>query len=121
MKANSDNGCAYDDAIPKLELCQLSIGYNVDVSSAGGEQIGKMKVRAEITLMLKACLGFCRYIEQGEWDEANKCFKKAATFFGDAGDKENRKLMNSMAEERYTQSNRKKDAHWYRFLAVDEE
>lgn len=39
------------------------------------------------------------HIEKGEWDEANKCFKKAATFFGEAGDKENRKLMNSMAEE----------------------
>ena len=36
------------------------------------------------------------HIEKGEWEEANKCFKKAATFFGEAGDKENRKLMNSM-------------------------
>jgi hypothetical protein len=64
-----------------------------------------MKVRAETTLMLEECLEKCRYIEQGEWDEANKCFKKAATFFGDAGDKENRKLMNSMAEERFTPIN----------------
>ena len=36
------------------------------------------------------------HIEKGEWDEAGKCFKKAATFFGEAGHKENRKLMNSM-------------------------
>ena len=41
-----------------------------------------------------------RHIEKGEWDEATKCFKKAATFFGDAMDKENRKLMNSMVGER---------------------
>jgi hypothetical protein len=41
-----------------------------------------------------------RHIEKGEWDEATKCFKKAATFFGDAMDKENRKLMNSMVRDR---------------------
>ncbi len=41
-----------------------------------------------------------RHIEKGEWDEATNCFKKAATFFGDAMDKENRKLMNSMVGER---------------------
>ena len=40
------------------------------------------------------------HIEKGEWDEATKCFKKAATFFGDAMDKENRKLMNSMVRDR---------------------
>ena len=40
-----------------------------------------------------------QFVGKGKWDEAKDCFKKAATFFGDAMDKENRKLMNAMAEE----------------------
>ena len=38
-------------------------------------------------------------VGKGKWEEARDCFKKAATFFGEAMDKENRKLLNAMAEE----------------------
>jgi hypothetical protein len=39
------------------------------------------------------------YIEKGKWDDAIQSFKNAATFYGEGMDKENRKLMNELAQE----------------------